>query len=226
MIKKQKNYSSNTRIKARISKFYRSVLQKKTSLLSLTVFQLLILLLVINGGVAAIVMARHHSPVAVQDTSSNDSTNIPESKPDIPKPSTPSTPSSQGSTSAKPTNTTSDSGSTLDQYGCATNTPSYNQCVQNKRQLWCNGQISEPASAFSSATTKARAAYNSVMNEWESAQYQPTHSPKSEYVADATAKFNAIYEPAYSTYSAKVQSLNSQGCNLQYPSHESAGQYW
>jgi hypothetical protein len=139
---------------------------------------------------------------------------------------TASTPSPQSSTSSKPANTTSDSGSTLDKYGCATNTPSYSQCVKNAVASWCNAQVSAPSSAFNSATLQARAAYNSVMNEWESAQYSPAHSPKSEYLADATSKFNAIYEPAYSTYFAKAQSLNSQGYSLQYPSHESPGQYW
>lgn len=123
-------------------------------------------------------------------------------------------------------NTVYGSASTLDQYGCATNTPSYSQCVQNKRQLLCNDQVSAPASAFSSATIQARATYNSVMNEWEIAQYQTPHNAKSEYLADATAKFNAIYEPAYNSYFAKVQSINSQGCNLSYPTRESPGQNW
>lgn len=177
----------------------------------------------------ALEMTKTTDTIQESNTSSAPSTKT-ETKVLTPEPekvqSTPaqSTPTQSNNTS-KPSITT-DLGSTLDQYGCATNTPSYNQCVQNKIQLWCNNQVSDPASAFSSATTQARSAYNSVMNEWESAQYLTTHSPKSEYLADATSKFNAIYEPAYSTYFAKVQSLNSQGCNLQYPTHESAGQYW
>lgn len=229
MIKRQKKLLNNTML----GKFYRGVLRKKTPLFGFTILQLSILFIVINVGVASAALLVYkpstNASMEAASTSENMSRTQSSSQANSNTPnqetSTQPTNATQSTNSPK-SNTSSDSGSTLDQYGCATNTSSYNQCVQNKKQLWCNSQVSEPASAFSSATTQARAAYNSVMNEWESAQYTTPHSPKSEYEADATSKFNAIYEPAYSTYYSKVQSLNSQGCSLQYSAHESAGQYW
>lgn len=227
-----------------LKKFNKSALKKKTPLLGFTVLELFILFVVISGGTTAIVVNRYQQ-TPKQDTSANLPTyetnnsgqsTIKIAEPDQTAPTDTAPNNSQNNAQQKPTNTAPSSSNNtghLDEWGCyvpamtpSTDMSNYYQCIRTKKALWCNDQISSPASTFNTAVLQARAAYNSVMNEWEIAQYQTPHNPKSEYLADATAKFNAIYNPAYSTYFTKVQSLNSQGCSLQYPSHESAGQYW
>ncbi|MGB4768116.1 MAG: hypothetical protein WBP22_02555 [Candidatus Saccharimonas sp.] len=189
--------------------------------------QFLLMFVVIIGGTAGVIASQHRQP-ATKDTSTHRPTNETDTKAALPKEdiipqdNTQQSTSSQNSTNPTGTN---DLGSTLDQYGCATNTPSYSQCVKNAKALWCDTQVSAPSSVFNSATLQARTAYNTVMNEWEVMQYKTVHSPKSEYLADASNKFNTLYEPAFSTYTTEVQSLNSQGCSIAYPVHESPGQY-
>lgn len=214
-----------------LKKFNQSVLNNKTPLLGFTVIQLIILSLVIGGGTAAIILNRQQEPVT-KDTSPSLPTHVTENTDATQTNANPTATTPQSTTQnnsrtqvTTKSNNTSDVGSSLDQYGCVTNIPSYSQCVSNAKARLCNSQESGPALAFSTATIQARAAYNSVMNDWQSAQYLPTHNPYSEYLDDAQMKFNAIYEPAFTTYSAKIQSLNSQGCSFAYPAHESPGQY-
>lgn len=64
----------------RLKEFNRSVLQKKTPLLGLTVLQLFILWVVINGGIATVIMASHQPPAAIQDASTNMPTRKPEAQ--------------------------------------------------------------------------------------------------------------------------------------------------
>jgi hypothetical protein len=212
----------------RITAWFRKIMARKfTKPVALVGAFVVILAL---GAIAGIIQASNSSRPVSQQSGIN--AEVPQSPQSVStnsvnqKQTTNATPSNSPQQRSTTQNTTSDSGSTLDQYGCATNTPSYNQCVQNKRTSWCGTQVMTPSSTFNSATLQARTAYNTVMNEWEIMQYKPVHSPKSEYLADATSKFNAIYEPAYNSYFDEVKSLNSQGCTLQYPSHESPGQYW
>jgi cytoskeletal protein RodZ len=220
LFKEQREIMETTRL----TRFNRKVLQKKTRLLGLTIAQLTILAVVMSGGTAALIVTHHQSmPTTTPNTITSESDNpSPKSYSSTSQLTPPQSTNSTQSNTSKP-NASSDAGSTLDKYGCATNIPSHDQCVKNAIVLWCNSQISQPALDFNNATLQARSAYNTVMNEWQIEQYKTPHSPYSEYLTDATNKFNAIYEPAYSTYTAKVQSLKSQGCSLQYPSHESPG---
>lgn len=98
-------------------------------------------------------------------------------------------------------------------------TSGYDNCVkyakQNALTLWCGEQGKNASDTYYPQTINAQAAYDAVMAEWNAVKDQPyyTHSPYSEYAADAKTKYNAIEKPAYATYVNTINSLNAQGCN-------------
>ncbi len=207
--------------KAWYNNFYQKVLRKKTPLLGFTVLQLFILFLVINGGTVAVLLSQRQEPVA-QGTS----TNLPTSEASIKEPTQTVSTTPQTTTQATPTtqNTSTSSKPTAnnnlpDQYGCIPQTSGYDSCVtyakKNALSAWCSEQSQKAGNTYSAAESQAKAAYDTVMAEWNAVKDQPyySHHPYDQYATDAKTKYNAIQRPAYSTYVSTINSLNAQGCN-------------
>jgi hypothetical protein len=208
--------------KQKFSKLYHPFLRKKTPLLGFTVLQLVILFLVINGGTVAVLLSQRQEPVA-QDTS----TNLPTSEASIKEPTqtVSTTPQTTNQTTPTPQNTSTSSKPTAnnklpDQYGCIPQTSGYDSCVtyakKNALSAWCSEQSKKAGDTYYAAESQAKAAYDTVMAEWNAVKDQPyySHHPYDQYATDAKTKYNAIQRPAYSTYVSTINSLNTQGCNV------------
>lgn len=206
---------------AKLKKINHSVLQKKTPLLGFTVLELVILWLVITGGAAAIVITRHQSPTAVQDTNASQpkSQNTYSTSDTSPQPQQPTGTAQQNSPKPQSSGTATTS-NLPDQYGCIPQTSGYDNCVkyakQNALTLSCDSRAKAAGDTYSATEDQAQAAYDAVMAEWNAVKDQPyqTHSPYNEYATDAKTKYNAIQKPAYATYVSTLNSLNAQGCSV------------
>ncbi len=80
----------------------------------------------------------------------------------------------------------------------------------------CNSANNAAGQKYSTAINQAQAAYDAVMAQWNAVKNQPaaTHNPYSEYAAQAKSNYNAISVPAYAEYTATLNSLKSQGCQV------------
>lgn len=205
-----------TKKKTWFRKLNHPVLRQKTPLLGFTVLQVFILFVVISGGGTAVVLSRQQQPIA-QDTTAalpTDDTGTTQTNSTVPQGNT----QESSGTPKTTTNTTPKATASLpDQYGCIPQTSGYDSCVmyakQNALTLWCGEQGKKASDAYYPETTRAQAAYDAVMAEWNAVKNQPVHSPYDEYATDAKTKYNAIEKPAYATYVSTINSLNAQGCH-------------
>lgn len=200
-----------------LGKLNYSFLKKKTPLLGFTVLQVFILFLVMSGGGAAVILSRQQQPV----TQNTGTTTLPTYYTDTTQTkSTVSQGNTQESSGTPKTTTNTTPKATTnppDQYGCVPQTSGYDSCVkyakQNALTLWCGEQGKKASDVYYPESTRAQAAYDAVMAEWNAVKDQPTHSPYDEYATDAKTKYNAIEKPAYATYVSTINSLNAQGCH-------------
>lgn len=213
------------RILSKFKKFNRTVLHKKTPLLSFTVLELSILCMVMIGGALAII-ARSQSPSITGDTTSSQAENkgiYSTSDTDSHQPT-----STKQQNNPQPQNSGTTTKSNLpDQYGCIPQTSGYDACVKaakaNKLYFWCSDMEKAAYDKYSAVGDKAWATRDAVLAEWKTVytrmvqQNYPLNAINSEearYKKMAYTDTNAIIKPAYTEYVSTLNSLKSQGCEV------------
>ena len=118
-----------------------------------------------------------------------------------------------------------------DKYGCIPQSSGYQDCVktakQNELNARCYEQERSANSKYSAAIDNAKAAYDTVMADWEKVKDLPYYQrhPYDQYATDAKTKHNAISKPAYLEYVSTLNSIRGQGCQVTqlYPDYSWAG---
>lgn len=197
-----------------LKKINNSVLKKKTPLLGFTVLQLFMLFVLINSGTAALVLSQRKPP-ATQDTN----TTIPttQSNTQEPTPITDATPQDTTQTNSNnQTQTRKTQSSSNDEWLKAHDAQRKVEEAKRVESERCNTANSSASSKYSAAIDQAKAAYDTVMAEWNQVKDLPYYQrhPYEQYATDAKTKHNAISRPAYQEYVSTVNALKAQGCQV------------
>lgn len=172
-------------------------------------------MLVVAGAAALTVHAKKPQTVVLKQTSS---TNKPVSKPTTTAP-TPDSNSTPTQPVTSPGSSTSESGSSESQQNSATDQALNSALSQLSFQITCGQQAGNAFNTYSNALAQAGSTYTSTYNtevdNWE-AEEGTTNAPpvdlQNDFWDDATSAYNAIADPAWTTYSNIASSLTSQGC--------------
>lgn len=200
--------------KSKTQKFNLSFLKKKTPILGFTVLQLVLLFVVINSGTVAVVLSQREKADAPTT-----STNLPvyETSKDevepVVKEVEQNTPQNQPTTP----NTTRNTETTSNDAWAEKH--DREMAELNKRlaeQDRCWNLEKTANNTYTSATSRARAAYDVVMAEWDQVKDLPYYQrhPYEQYETDAKTKHNAISKPAYQEYVNTLNNLRAQGCEI------------
>jgi len=232
------------------TKSLQKFLRRKTSLLGLRVFELLIMgavILAISGVAYAVIATKNHKeqdvkttvePAPINKVNTNnpataDNNNTPPSK------------SSQSATSSDPPyNPYDTNGSPKDIYGCVlppTNVSNlqlygvyqtaYAGCIKMYKPSWCLAQASSAYGTYSDSILSAQTTYNNAKAQDEAyiqkgqalggvAGQQMISAGNSALANDQTT-YRTAYNAAYDIYSDAIRSSNQQGyCNNSIPMYQ------
>ncbi len=204
--------------KSKKQKFNISFLKKKTPILRFTVLQLVILFVAINSGTIAVVLSQRQ-----QADAPTTSTNLPiyeasnnEVEPVV-KEVQQNTPQNNNQDNPTTSNTTRNTDTTSNDAWAEKHDremAELNKRLAEQDRCW---NLEKTANdKYTSATSRARAAYDVVMAEWDQVKDLPYYQrhPYEQYETDAKTKHNAISKPAYQEYVNTLNGLRAQGCEI------------